>query len=115
MGITLGQLFAGVPCRGLDSTVGGMVVCHITQDSRQVGLDTLFVALSDGKHDGMRFAPDAASRGAVAVLGPRNPTEEERARCYGVVWIVAEKSREMLPELAARVYGYPTRRLREDA
>ncbi len=112
MSIALGQLFSGLPCRGLEPAVEGTLVRHITTDSRQVRPDSLFVALPGEKHDGMGFAAEAVARGATVVLAPREPTGDERARCRGVVWIVAEEARDWVPELAARVYGYPGRHLR---
>jgi UDP-N-acetylmuramoyl-L-alanyl-D-glutamate--2,6-diaminopimelate ligase len=47
----------------------GVAAIGIAADSREVQAGDVFVALAGSRADGMRFAADAAKRGAVAVVG----------------------------------------------
>jgi len=89
------------PAAAGDADVGG-----ITHDSRQVRRGDLFVALTGERFDGRSFAREALSRGAVAVLGagPAPPGLERE-------WMRAERPRELLGPLAARLHGHPDREL----
>ncbi|MBD9369476.1 UDP-N-acetylmuramoyl-tripeptide--D-alanyl-D-alanine ligase [Xanthomonas sp. XNM01] len=48
-----------------------VLVAAVTQDTRQLGRDSLYVALRGERFDGHDFAADAAMRGAVALLVER--------------------------------------------
>jgi UDP-N-acetylmuramoyl-L-alanyl-D-glutamate--2,6-diaminopimelate ligase len=102
--MTLRELFASVATaesRGdMDRTVRG-----IAYDSREVKPGYLFVAM-DGQHtDGHRFAPDAARRGAAAILHSLPvvgiPPE--------VTLIRVENPRTTLSPLADVFFGHPSR------
>lgn len=73
-------------------------------DSRQVRPGDLFVAQRGERTDGVRFVPEARSRGAVAACSatmlPDFPT------------IIAPDPRAAVPRLAATLYGHPATRLR---
>nr|WP_277998830.1 UDP-N-acetylmuramoyl-L-alanyl-D-glutamate--2,6-diaminopimelate ligase [Moorella sulfitireducens] len=76
-------------------------------DSRQVKPGFLFVAIKGFKTNGHLYIKDALNRGAVAVV-----LEEEVSLPAGVAWVRVGDSRRALGILAARFYGYPSRRLR---
>lgn len=52
----------------LDPRIAGLDIAGLTADSRAVKPGYLFAALQGGQADGRRFIPDAAAKGAVAVL-----------------------------------------------
>lgn len=105
--IPLSQLLLGLPglCLHGPSTAG---VSGVTQDSRAVASGFIFAALPGSKVDGLTFAPDAAARGAAAVLAPGPPP----AGWPGTLaWIEAPRPREALAHLARRLHGAPDERL----
>ena len=99
--IRLSELAAALdhPYQGADVEVAGIAV-----DSRQVQPGDLFVAQMGERTDGIRFIPEARSRGAVAACSaaplPDFPT------------IVAPDPRGAVPRLAATLFGHPATRLR---
>ena len=101
--ITLGALAAEL--RAELHGASDLVLRGVRHDSRQVQAGDLFVAISGQKHEGARFLPDAAARGAVAVLSDRRlETSLPQLVVANVRWALAQA--------AAQVYGDPTRRLR---
>lgn len=87
--------------RDVDPLVRG-----VAYDSRLVEPGDLFVCVRGGKDDGHRYARDAASRGAVAVVVER-PVEG----LDGVPQVAVAESRHAMGHLAARFYGEPSARL----
>jgi UDP-N-acetylmuramoyl-L-alanyl-D-glutamate--2,6-diaminopimelate ligase len=77
----------------------------LTADSRQVVPGALFVAVRGMVSDGHDYLPEAASRGAVALLG------EGPDPLLGVPYLRVRDSRESLAYLAAAWYGNPSRQL----
>jgi UDP-N-acetylmuramoyl-L-alanyl-D-glutamate--2,6-diaminopimelate ligase len=75
----------------------------IAYDSRGVTPGAVFVALRGANADGVRFAPQAIAKGAVAVVA-------ESAAPAGVTvpWIRVSNAREALAALAAAFYRNPT-------
>ncbi len=62
----------------------------------------MFVAIPGFKEDGSVYAPDAVSRGAIAVVS-------QRANEAGLdtIWVRTSDTRKALSDLAAKFYGYP--------
>ncbi len=101
------QLIADLPIsgpagEGLDLREAG----GITHDSRRVAPGDLFVAIAGDRFDGRVFAPEAAKRGAVAVIGAGSAPAG-----LSIPWLGCERPREVLGPLAARLYGHPDREL----
>ena len=65
--MSIEELLAGTPHRWARGG-GDVVVADVTHDSRRAGPGVVFVAMKGAKDDGLRFAPDAVSRGAAAVV-----------------------------------------------
>lgn len=79
---------------------------RIEYDSREVGPGTLFVAITGYTEDGWDYVPDAIEAGAVAVMG-------RKESCPGVDnYVRVSNVRAALSEIAARLYGYPGRKMR---
>src|SRR5690606_13738984 len=78
--------------------VGDIEINGLTADSRQVVPGTLFVAVAGNKADGAKFAADAKTRGAAAII--TNISAQNDGDTIGV-----EDSRRFLALAAARFYG----------
>ncbi|MGY1827802.1 UDP-N-acetylmuramoyl-L-alanyl-D-glutamate--2,6-diaminopimelate ligase [Blastococcus sp. SYSU DS0541] len=89
---------------GTDVAVSG-----VTLASGEVGPGFLYAALPGARTHGVRFAADAAARGAVALL--TDPTGRADALATGLPVCVVEEPRQVLGAVADRVYGEPSRRL----
>src|SRR3954463_5781163 len=83
----------------------GVDVTRLTFDNRLVEPGTLFFCVPGFTRDGHDFAPDAVSRGAVALV-------VERELGLGVPEVVVEDVRAAMALAAARFYGDPTASLR---
>ncbi len=105
--MNLMQLIADLPISGVLADAGKeLQVGGITHDSRRVTAGDLFVAIAGERYDGRVFAADAAARGAVAVVGAGEAPADLR-----IPWLEADRPRELLGPLAARLYGHPDREL----
>jgi UDP-N-acetylmuramoyl-L-alanyl-D-glutamate--2,6-diaminopimelate ligase len=104
-GLTLGELCAEL--RDFEPSLSGsadVTVLDVDQDSRSITPGALFAARHGGKTDGLRYAEDAARRGAVAVMVdadavvPALPCPVLRVRDVP----------RALPFAAEAVHGYPS-------
>ena len=82
-------------------------IAGLTQNSRQVLEDYLFVAIRGDKTDGHLFIEDAIKAGAAAVV-----CEEADFPVHGAAKIVVPDSRRALALLADAFYGRPSNGLR---
>lgn len=96
--LEFGQLLQGDPDTRIE---------RVVYDSRQAGPGALFVAVPGFKTDGHDFVADAAARGAVAIAVER-PVPVPAA----VAVLQVTSSRYALGALAARLRGWPSRKLR---
>ena len=96
-GATLNEAQAAIPIRN--------VAC----DSRKVQLQALFFALQGAKEDGAKFARDAVSRGAVAVV---SEATAPAALPSSVAWIQVPAARKALAIAAANFFGHPANALK---
>jgi UDP-N-acetylmuramoyl-L-alanyl-D-glutamate--2,6-diaminopimelate ligase len=81
-------------------------VTHVAHDSRAVSPGTVFVAIRGQRTDGRTFAEQAIARGAVAVVAESAPPPG-----VAVPWLRTADARLALAELAAILYGRPSREL----
>lgn len=103
---SLSELF---PAGRLDPATSDPTVSGITLDSRLVAPGDLYVALPGRRHHGGAFATAAVRAGAVAVL--TDPAGVAAAGQVEVPLVVVEDPRQVMAEVAARVYGEPATRL----
>jgi UDP-N-acetylmuramoyl-L-alanyl-D-glutamate--2,6-diaminopimelate ligase len=82
-------------------------IAGLTQNSRQVLNDYLFVAIRGEKTDGHLFIRDAVEAGATAVV-----CEEADFPVHGAAKAVVPDARRALALLADAFYGHPSRALR---
>lgn len=83
---------------------GGTAVRDITNDSRQAGPGTLYVAIVGSTVDGHDFAGQAVAAGASAVMG-------ERRLDITAPQIVVDDARTAMAPAAAAIFDHPSRSL----
>jgi UDP-N-acetylmuramoyl-L-alanyl-D-glutamate--2,6-diaminopimelate ligase len=97
----LSQLLAGLDGLRVPPAAATAEIHEVCDDSRRVKPGDLFVAIPGTKHDGRAFIAQAASSGAVAVLG-----EGERPpELADVLWISVPSARKALGIVAANRFG----------
>lgn len=93
----------------VDMPDSGLVVSEISQDSREVGSGTLFIARSGLKHRGVDFVIGAVSKGAVAIV--LDASEKSLCPAVDVPVILVPDLVNNLGLIAARFYGHPSQQL----
>lgn len=88
--------------RGSDQTE----ILGLSLSSGSIEPGFLFAALKGMKADGHDHIPDAAARGAAAVLSERPPDSS------ALPWIQVENGRRSLALCSANFYGHPSRRIK---
>jgi UDP-N-acetylmuramoyl-L-alanyl-D-glutamate--2,6-diaminopimelate ligase len=97
MSITLGELAADFDIRG----DVGTSISDVTEDSRQAGQGSLFVAVPGTADDGHKYVADAIARGASAIAVERLETRAQ------VPTVMVPSARKALATFAQRLYGNP--------
>ena len=88
----------------LSDTQSGILIRNVACDSRKAQPQGLFFALQGAKEDGAKFARDAVSRGAVAVVSEAAMPSLLPA---SIAWIQLPAARKALAIAAANFYGHP--------
>ncbi|MGS4345560.1 UDP-N-acetylmuramoyl-L-alanyl-D-glutamate--2,6-diaminopimelate ligase [Myroides odoratus] len=94
----------------IQSIVGSTdaTIDHLTFDSRQVALNTLFIAIVGEVMDGHAYIEQAIEKGATAIVCQVLPS----VLVEGVVYVVVEDSNRALALIAANFYDNPSRKLK---
>ena len=87
-------------------------VADVTLDSRDVRSGSLFLALAGGRDHGLKFAADAAARGASAVLWEPDPSAAPPVLPAGVFAAPVSGLRFLAGRIADRFFGWPSSNLR---
>ncbi len=95
----LSAIIQGTGARG--DTGGDPEIARVTGDSREVVPGAIFFALPGALRDGHDFVPDAARRGAVAVVA------ERPVPCGPAALLLAPSSRRAMAIAAANFHGRP--------
>ncbi|MSV29119.1 MAG: UDP-N-acetylmuramoyl-L-alanyl-D-glutamate--2,6-diaminopimelate ligase [Bryobacterales bacterium] len=105
--MTTSQIFAGCSLKApLPPGIAEMHVAGLEYDSRRVEPGYLFFAFPGQHADGRRFASDALSRGALAVV-----SESARPESFAGPWVEVEHGRRSLALAARRFHGAPDERV----
>ena len=111
-GTALGLLAEQVAASPADGgEVADIRITGVTLRSRDVEVSDLFAALPGASSHGARFAAEAVSRGAVAILTDAAGVAEIGGD-IDVPVLVHPDPRSVLGEVAATVYGHPSEKLR---
>jgi len=88
-------------------------ITGIYYNSAKVTKDSIFVAVKGYKTDGHRFAMDAFSKGAAAIIvEDLHSIPDEIFRRSGQAKIVVADTRKALAQISAAYYGFPSKKLR---
>lgn len=85
-----------------------VVINDIQIDSREVGKNTLFVAIKGEKTDGHNYIDEAIKQGAVAIVCQDFPTQIND----NITYIKVENSPESLAFIASNFYKEPSRKIK---
>ncbi len=85
---------------------GAVMISGLTDDSRKVGPGDCFIAIAGGASDGHEYAQAAVAAGAVLVLA------ERALPGLAVPVLLHPQLAQLRSELAGRLYGQPSERLR---
>ncbi|TFV69347.1 UDP-N-acetylmuramoyl-L-alanyl-D-glutamate--2,6-diaminopimelate ligase [Blastococcus sp. CT_GayMR19] len=99
----------GPVVEGPAAASGNPTIAGVTLASDEVRPGDLYAALPGTRTHGVRYAADAAARGAVALL--TDPAGRADAAATGLPVCVVDEPRAVLGAVADRVYGEPSRRL----
>jgi len=92
---------------------GDRRIDDVTDDSREVGAGSLFLARPGEEVDGTEFISDALAAGAAGIVAPQPPEALGLRVPAGVAWAVDEAAGSPLAgALAERLLGEPSRKLR---
>src|SRR5690349_1300143 len=105
----LKTLLASVPVREIIGPVDRAVE-SIAYDSRRVQRDGLFVALRGEKSDGHEFIGQAIEKGATVIVAER--ADDPAVTGRRATRVLVENARAAMPDLAARFFNYPARKLK---
>jgi UDP-N-acetylmuramoyl-L-alanyl-D-glutamate--2,6-diaminopimelate ligase len=103
----LGVLLAGTGAK-LSEVQSAILIRNVACDSRKVQPQGLFFALQGAKEDGAKFARDAVSRGAVAVV---SEAAAPSVLPHSVAWIQVPAARKALAMAAASFFAHPANAL----
>ncbi len=88
---------------------GELSLRGLTDDSRSVEKEFLFVAIAGLKVDAHKFIPKAIQAGAVVVVGEKEP---DKTWLDKITYIKVSNSRQALGLLASAWYGHPSKKLK---
>ncbi|WP_066688756.1 UDP-N-acetylmuramoyl-L-alanyl-D-glutamate--2,6-diaminopimelate ligase [Christensenella intestinihominis] len=102
--MTLNELFRDIACELYGD--GETEIKDLKYDSRKVRKGDLFFCISGFSEDGHKYAPDAAKKGAAALV----VTEYQEG--IDVPQVVVKNDRETMALAACRFFDYPARRMK---
>lgn len=86
-----------------------ILISKISDDSRKVEENNLFVAISGATIDAHKYIPDVISSGAIAIVGKKNP---HKSWIDKTTYIKVSDSRRALGLLASAWYNFPSKKLK---
>lgn len=94
----------------LEAVVGStdIAITSVHFDSRQIGLNDVFVAIRGTQSDGHHYILKAAEKGALAVICEELPEQ----MINGITYVKVANSGSALATMAANYYGNPSRNLK---
>lgn len=101
----LNSLLTFLPTKALQQSES-ILVKGITDDSRKVKKDFLFIAVKGQTHDGHDFIDEAVKNGASAVIG------QKEINIKRATYIKVKDSRRALGKIASNWYGKPSEKLK---
>ncbi len=115
-GVGAAWIFPDLTDKDAAAAVGGMEICGVTCDSREVRRGYVFVANRGKLLNGEDFIESALSNGAVCIV--KEATDgavalaADAAAGGCAVWLAVSNTREALSVMCANFYGNPDRKLK---
>ena len=110
-GVKLYTLLEGMIDASLLSPVTDVVVDGITQDSRDIGINFLFIAVPGSVSHGLRFVEQAVRSGASVVLwdaADSDQIQKSDVLTRQVTYLKVDGLQQKTGEIAARFFNYPS-------
>ncbi len=101
---SLGELVSATEGAELARGEPRLLIGGVTQDTRRLQRGDLFVAIPGFERDGSQFIREAIALGAAAIAAEESPPEQ-------VPFVRVRNARRALADLAAALYGHPSRQL----
>ena len=104
---TLQQLIQAIPnVQVIGNT--GVIIQHLTYDSRQVGEGSVFFAIAGTQVDGHKYINDVIEKGAVAIVCENLPAIINDA----VTYIKVNNTSEVMGLMACAFYNHPSEKIK---
>jgi UDP-N-acetylmuramoyl-L-alanyl-D-glutamate--2,6-diaminopimelate ligase len=104
---TLQQLIQAIPnVQVIGST--GVIIQHLTYDSRQVGEGSVFFAIAGTQVDGHKYINDVIEKGATAIVCENLPTIINNT----VTYIKVNNTSEVMGLMAGAFYDHPSEKIK---
>ena len=104
---TLQQLIQAIPnVQVIGNT--GVIIQHLTYDSRQVGVGSVFFAIAGTQVDGHKYINDVIEKGAVAIVCENLPTIINNVVSY----IKVNNTSEVMGLMACAFYNHPSEKIK---
>jgi UDP-N-acetylmuramoyl-L-alanyl-D-glutamate--2,6-diaminopimelate ligase len=104
---TLQQLIQAIPnVQVIGNT--GVIIQHLTYDSRQVGVGSVFFAIAGTQVDGHKYINDVIEKGAVAIVCENLPANINDA----VTYIKVNNTSEVMGLMACAFYNHPSEKIK---
>lgn len=113
-GIALHALLEGLVEASALSAIADVAVSGITQDSRQAGVNYVFIAVRGTASHGLQFAEQAVGSGASVVLWDSADEKQKQALgalCDRALCLQVEDLQQKTGEIASRFFNHPARDL----
>lgn len=104
--VSLEKLLKALPAKEVSGSIG-LKISSISQNSKQIRKNALFVAIPGFVHDGLSFIPEAIENGTKAVIA-----EKDFACPHNVTKIIVPSARKAIALMAACFYDYPSEKLK---
>lgn len=114
-GVTLFTLLEGLVDDAVLEPVADIVVEDVSQDSRDIRRNTLFIAFKGAASHGLDYAAQAVRSGANVVLwdaDDRDSTTVSESLAAEAVFLRVADLQHKTGEIAARFFGHPSRELK---
>ena len=104
---TLQQLIQAIPnVQVIGNT--GVIIQHLTYDSRQVGVGSVFFAIAGTQVDGHKYINDVIEKGAVAIVCENLPAIINDA----ITYIKINNTSEVMGLMACAFYNHPSEKIK---
>lgn len=106
---SLQDLLASLTSKEIFGNTTGRLVSSVSDDSRKISKDSLFVAIRGIKHDGHKYIDSVIAAGAACVVGEINPDPNW---LKNICYVKVPDSRVALGLVASAWFDYPSKKMK---